>query len=43
MEEVRLLNPPASFSIKPTLEAALENAKRGRVDAELSYLTGGLS
>jgi hypothetical protein len=43
VEEVRLLNPPASFSIKPTLEAALENAKRGRVDAELSYLTGGLS
>jgi hypothetical protein len=43
VETVRLANPPASLSLKPTLEAVLEGGKRGRAEAELSYLTGGLS
>jgi hypothetical protein len=29
--------------LRPTLEAVIDGGKRGRVDAELSYLTGGLS
>jgi hypothetical protein len=43
VEAVRLAAPTARLSLRPTLEAALEDAKRGRVEAELSYLTGGLS
>ncbi len=43
VEAVRLASPPASLSLRPALEAVLEGAKRGRVEAELSYLTGGLS
>jgi hypothetical protein len=43
VEEVRLAQPPATLSLKPTLEAVIEGGRRGRVDAELSYLTGGLS
>ncbi len=40
VEGVRLANPPASLSLRPTLEAVIEGGKRGRTDAELSYLTG---
>jgi len=43
VETVRLANPPASLSLRPTLEAVIEGGKRGRAEAELSYLTGGLS
>ncbi len=43
LEVVRLANPPAVLSLRPTLEAVVEGGRRGRVEAELSYLTGGLS
>ena len=43
VEDVRLASPPAGVTLRPTLEAVVEGAKRGRVEAELSYLTGGLS
>jgi hypothetical protein len=43
VEDVRIANPPGSLSLRPTLEAVIDGGKRGRVDAELSYLTGGLS
>lgn len=42
VEEVRLAKPPASLSLRPAIEAVLEGAK-GTTNAELSYLTGGLS
>jgi hypothetical protein len=42
-EEVRLARPPALLSQKPTLEAVIEGGRRGKADAELSYLTAGLS
>jgi hypothetical protein len=43
VEEVRLAHPLATLSTRPTLEAVVEGGRRGRVNAELSYLTGGLS
>jgi len=43
VEEVRLAKPPQDMLLRPTLEAVIEDGKKGRVDAELSYLTGGLS
>lgn len=43
VEAVRLAGQPARFSPRPTLEAVLQGARGGRVEAELSYLTGGLS
>ncbi len=43
VDEVRLADPPSGLSLRPTLEAVLEGGRAGRVDAELSYLTGGLS
>lgn len=43
VESVRLANPPAALSLRPTIEAVIENGKRGSTEAELSYLTGGLS
>ena len=43
LETVRLANPPGDIALRPTLEAVLEGGKRGRVQAELSYLAGGLS
>jgi hypothetical protein len=43
VEEIRLSKPPGDMSLRPTLEAVVEGGKKGRVDAELSYLTGGLS
>src|SRR5439155_10804955 len=43
VEEVRLANPPPDMSLRPSLEAVLEGGRKGSVDAELSYLTGGLS
>jgi len=43
VEEVRLADAPGSLSLRPTLEAAIEGGTRGRGEADLSYLTGGLS
>ncbi|MEO5989051.1 MAG: DUF4139 domain-containing protein [Candidatus Eisenbacteria bacterium] len=43
VDEVRLAMPAASLSLKPALEAVLEGVKKGPVEAQLSYLTGGLS
>jgi len=43
VEEVRLLKPPAMLSLRPTLEVVLDGGRRLTGDAELSYLTGGLS
>lgn len=43
VEEVRLAKPPGDMLLRPTLEAVIEGGKKGRLDAELSYLTGGLS
>ena len=43
VDAVSLADPPANLSLRPTLEAALEGGSRGKVSAELSYLTGGLS
>ena len=43
VESVRLAAPAARLSLRPTLEAVLEDGRRGSVTAELSYLTGGLS
>ena len=43
VEAVRLAAPGARLSLRPTLEAVLEDGRRGNATAELSYLTGGLS
>jgi hypothetical protein len=43
IEEVRLMKPPALLSLRPTLEAVLDGGRRVEGEAELSYLTGGLS
>jgi hypothetical protein len=43
LDDVRLANPGGAFSLRPTLEAALEGGRKGRAEAKLSYLTGGLS
>ncbi len=43
VEELRLAKPLGDMSLRPTLEAVVEGGKKGRVEAELSYLTGGLS
>ncbi len=43
IEDVRLARPPALLSMRPTLEAVIEGGRRGRGDAELTYMTGGLS
>jgi hypothetical protein len=43
LETLRLSNPPGDMALRPSLEAVLEGGKKGRVAAELSYLTGGMS
>ncbi|OGF17649.1 MAG: hypothetical protein A2W00_05125 [Candidatus Eisenbacteria bacterium RBG_16_71_46] len=43
VEDVRLPGPGLGTSLRPTLEAVIEGARRGKVEVELSYLTGGLS
>ncbi len=42
VDAVQMAGVPAAFSLKPTIEVALEGMK-GSTPAELSYLTGGLS
>jgi hypothetical protein len=43
VETVRLANAASGLFLRPTLEAVIEGAGRGRIEAELSYLAGGLS
>jgi hypothetical protein len=43
IETLRLPDPPAGITLRPAIEAVLEGGRRGRLDAELAYLTGGLS
>ena len=43
MQEIRLAKPDASLSLKPAIEAVVDGAKKGSGNAELQYLTGGLS
>jgi hypothetical protein len=43
VEEVRLMRAPAMLSLRPTLEVVLDGGRRIAGEAELSYLTGGLS
>lgn len=43
IEEVRMAKPPGDMLLRPTLEVVVEGGKRGRVEAELSYLTGGVT
>jgi hypothetical protein len=43
VDEVRLAKPPGDMSLRPTIEAVVEDGRKGHVEAELSYLTGGLS
>ncbi len=43
LDEVRLATPSAAMSLKPAIEAVLEGVKKGSAEAQLSYLTGGLS
>ncbi|MEK7331420.1 MAG: DUF4139 domain-containing protein, partial [Candidatus Eisenbacteria bacterium] len=43
VEEVRLAKPPGDMSLRPSIEAVVEGGRKGRLEAELSYLTAGLS
>ncbi len=43
MQEVRVAKPDAGLSLKPAIEAVIDGAKKGAGDAQLQYLTGGLS
>ena len=43
VEAVRFAKPPSDLAVEPTLEAVLEGVAPGTTQAELSYLTGGLS
>ena len=43
VQEVRIARPDAALSLRPAVEAVLGGTKAGRSNAELSYLTGGLS
>ena len=41
-DDVRIANPGNRFSLRPALEAVI-SGRKGNVNAELAYLTGGLS
>lgn len=43
VEDIRLAAPSRRLATRPEIEAVLDGARRGTVEAELSYLTGGLS
>jgi len=43
VDEIRLPDPPRGLAFEPSLEVVLEPGASGRVPAELSYLTAGLS
>ena len=42
-QEIRIARPEAGLSLKPAIEAVIDGAKKGAGDAQLQYLTGGLS
>ena len=42
VDGIRLAEPPHGLAFEPTLEAVIEGGS-GRIESELSYLTGGLS
>ena len=42
-QEVRLAKPEPGLSLRPSLEAVVEGARRGSAAVDLAYLTGGLS
>ncbi len=43
MQEVRLARPESGLSLRPAIEAVVNDAKAGAGDVQLQYLTGGLS
>ncbi len=43
MQEVRLARPESGLSLRPAIEAVVVDAKAGAGEAQLQYLTGGLS
>jgi hypothetical protein len=43
IETVRLANPGSTLSLRPALEAVVDGGRKGKMDFELAYLTGGLS
>ncbi|HYM81817.1 MAG TPA: DUF4139 domain-containing protein [Candidatus Limnocylindria bacterium] len=43
VEDVRLSGAASDLRLRPTIEAVLDGARRGRLQATLAYLTGGLS
>jgi hypothetical protein len=43
IQDIRLMEMPANFYLKPTLRWKLNSDKKQDVKADLSYLTGGLS
>lgn len=42
VDDVRIMDAGASLALRPAIEAVLEGS-RGKVEAELAYLTGGMS
>jgi hypothetical protein len=42
-QEVRLARPEPGLSLRPSIEAVVEGARKGGGDVEIAYLTGGLS
>ncbi len=42
VDDVRIVDPGQSLALRPALEAVIEGS-RGKVEAELAYLTGGMS
>ena len=43
LQEVRLARPDASLTLRPAIEAVIDDTRRGRGTVDLFYLTGGLS
>lgn len=43
LQEVRLARPVSGLSLRPAIEAVVHDAKAGAGEAQLQYLTGGLS
>lgn len=41
--EIRVAKPDTNLSLKPAIEAVVDGAKKGAGEAQLQYLTGGLS
>jgi hypothetical protein len=43
LQEVRLARPDASLTLRPAIEAVVDDTRRGNGSVDLFYLTGGLS